>query len=333
MKNKVLIIGGNSQDGYYAIQEYLKDPQYEVYASVRRHSTTEDAYNKIYHWVNNGKVNLCYMDLLDPISVRTTLTEVEPDIIILLAAFTHVGDSFIKPDLCFKTNILGPLYVLEVIKDTIPFCKVYAAGSSEQYGRSVNQNGFQDETTTMIPVSQYGISKLAMFDLFRVYKDSYNLFATSSVLFNHTSIHRSTDFVEAKIAKAAAAIKLGLMKEIKLGNLDSSRDFGWAGDYMRAVKLIMEQDEPEWYCVCTGQTHTIRDVLKYIFSYHDLDYTKYVVQDPNLIRPNELPFLLGSAQKIKSKLGWEPTKSFEELMYDLSEYWLAQLKNKPNLVV
>jgi GDPmannose 4,6-dehydratase len=225
------------------------------------------------------------------------------------------------PQFTVKTNALGVLNVLESYRRVVPNAKFYQASSSEMFGNSVDEDGFQRETTPMHPVSPYGCSKLFGYSIVRNYRKAYGLHATNGILFNHESPRRGSNFVTNKVVKTAVQIKLGLEKKLELGNLDSYRDWGHSKDYVKAMHLIMNHETPEDFVVSTMQTHSVRDMTKYVFDSMNMNYEDYVTQNPIFIRPEELKYLKGDSTKARTILGWKPEYTFESMLDEMVEYW------------
>jgi GDPmannose 4,6-dehydratase len=320
---KAFITGIGGQDGSY-LAEYLLDLGYEVHGITRRNSTPENQSTRLDKC--HLKLHTYYGDLLDQSSIERLLADIQPDEIYNLAAQSHVRISFDIPQFTVQTNALGVLTILEAYRRSCPNAKFYQASSSEMFGLSVEDNNSQKETTPMNPVSPYGCSKVFGYNIVRNYRRAYKLHATNGILFNHESPRRGSNFVTSKVVKAAVRIKLGLQDKLELGNIDSYRDWGHSWDYVRAMHLMMQQDQPGDWVVATGETHSVREMCEMVFSYLDLDYKEYVTQNPKFLRPQELPFLKGDPTKIKTELGWKPKYTFEMLMHEMCDHWLEIYK-------
>jgi GDPmannose 4,6-dehydratase len=328
MVKKALITGITGQDGSYLV-ELLLDKGYEVYGVVRRASTfITDRIDHIYQdpHEENRKLKLVYGDLTDSSSLNRILQEVKPDEIYNLGAQSHVRVSFDIPEYTGDTVALGTLRILDAIRDTGISSKFYQASSSEMYGlvQAVPQN----EDTPFYPRSPYAVAKLYGHWITKNYRESYNMFACSGILFNHESPRRGETFVTRKITRAVAKIKLGLQNELYLGNLDSKRDWGYAKEYVEAMWLMLQQDKPDDFVIATGETHTVKEFVEAAFSHADLEYKKYVKIDKRYFRPAEVDLLIGDAAKAKKELGWTPKVTFEELVKIMVDADLQDLKDK-----
>ena len=308
---KVLITGITGQDGSY-LAEFLLEKGYQVHGLVRR-VALEDPEHRLRRIKQVlDKVILHPSSLESYASIFNIVEKVKPDECYHLAAQSFVSYSFEDAFSTFNTNINGTLHVLSAIKEKVPDCKFYFAGSSEMFGLA--RETPQRESTPFHPRSPYGISKVAGFDLTRNYRESYNLYACNGILFNHESPRRGFEFVTRKITNAVANIKFGLATELRLGNLEAKRDWGYAGDYVVAMWLMLQQGKPDDYVIATGETHSVKEFVELAFSYGGLNYRDYVVEDEGLYRPSEVHELTGDFGKAKKKLGWEPNVSFEGLV-------------------
>ena len=326
---KAFITGISGQDGSY-LAEYLLELGYEVHGIVRRHSMAEEQNTRIQHV--QPKLTTYYGDLLDQGGLERLLDKIQPDEIYNIAAQSHVRISFDIPQYTVQTNALGVINILEAYRRACPKAKFYQASSSEMFGLSVEDDNFQRETTIMNPVSPYGCAKVFGYNIVRNYRRAYGLHATNGILFNHESPRRGSNFVTNKVVKAAVRIKLGLQDKLELGNMDSYRDWGHSYDYVRAMHLMMQHDEPGDWIVSTMETHSVREMCELVFNRLGLDYKDYVVQNPKFLRPEELPYLKGDSTKIRTELGWKPKYTFEEMMKEMTDYWLDYFKyyTKPN---
>lgn len=321
---KAFITGINGQDGSY-LAEYLLELGYEVHGIVRRNSVSENQQNRFSDDVRE-KLNISYGDLLDQGSLERLLTEIQPDEIYNLAAQSHVRVSYEIPQFTVQTNALGVLNILEAYRRVCPTAKFYQASSSEMFGNSIDEDGYQRETTRMTPVSPYGCSKVFAYNIVKNYRNAYNLHACNGILFNHESPRRGSNFVTNKVVKSAVRIKLGLEDKLELGNMDSYRDWGHSKDYVRAMHLIINNEFPDDFVVSTMQTHSVREMVEYVFGKLELDYTQYVSQNLKFLRPEELKFLKGDSNKIRTNLGWKPEYTFETMLDEMIEYWVNYYK-------
>jgi len=325
MNKKAFITGIGGQDGSY-LAEYLVDIGYDVYGIIRRNSITETQQSRIDHI--RDKINVYYGDLLDQSSLDRLLYEIQPDEIYNLAAQSHVRISYDIPQFTVQTNALGVLNILESYRRICPNAKFYQASSSEMFGSSIDADGFQRETTKMNPVSPYGCSKVFGYNIVRNYRNAYKLHTCNGILFNHESPRRGSNFVTNKVVKTAVEIKLNLKSKLELGNMDSYRDWGHSKDYVKAMHLIINHSEPDDFVVSTMVTHSVREMVEYVFEKLDLDYKKYVTQNNKFFRSEELEYLKGDSTKIREKLGWKPEYTFETMLDEMIEYWLYKFSNE-----
>jgi GDPmannose 4,6-dehydratase len=307
MAKTALITGITGQDGSY-LAEFLLEQGYNVYGLVRRTSTLN--YERIKHI--QDRVTLMPGDLSDLTSLIQTLREAKPQEVYNLAAQSFVPTSWSQPTLTGDVTAIGVTRMLDAIRAVNPEIRFYQASSSEMFGKV--QEVPQRETTPFYPRSPYGVAKVYGHWITVNYRESYNLHATSGILFNHESPRRGLEFVTHKVTWHAAKIKLGLANEMRIGNLDAQRDWGFAGDYVRAMWLMLQQDTPDDYVVATGETHSVQKLLEVAFGCVDLDWRKYTVQDPKFMRPAEVDLLIGDPTKAKNALGWEREVSFEGLI-------------------
>jgi len=316
---KALITGITGQDGSY-LAEFLLGKGYEVIGMVRRTSTTN--FDRIRHI--RDKLTLVPGDLLDQVSLIAILQEHRPDEVYNLAAQSFVPTSWSQPVFTGEVTALGVTRILDAIRIVDPTIKFYQASSSEMFGKV--RESPQNEDTPFYPRSPYGVAKVYGHWITVNYRESYGLFACSGILFNHGSPRRGLEFVERKVAHGAATIKLGLANELRLGNLDAKRDWGYAGDYVKAMWLMLQQEEPDDYVVATGVPHSVRELCDLAFGHLGLDWRDHVVVDPKLLRPADVDFLVGDATKAREKLGWEPTVTFEGLIKMMVDADLEQLR-------
>jgi GDPmannose 4,6-dehydratase len=318
---KALITGITGQDGSY-LAELLLSKGYEVTGMVRRAST--ETFERIAHF--KDRLTLRQADLLDQFSLVKLLEDVRPDEIYNLAAMSFVPTSWSQPILTGEFTALGVTKLLEAMRMVCPKAKFYQASSSEMFGKVLETP--QSETTPFYPRSPYGVAKVYGHFITVNYRESYNLFALSGILFNHESPRRGKEFVTRKITDGVARIKLGKQKELRMGNLDAKRDWGFSGDYVRAMWMMLQQETAEDYVVATGETHSVREFLQIAFSHVGLNYEDYVVIDPEFIRPAEVDLLLGTPAKARRNLGWEPEVSFEQLVTMMVDADMARQQGK-----
>ncbi len=325
MNKKAFITGINGQDGSY-LAEYLLSLGYEVHGMVRRNSTSENQSARLETAFKSGQITTHYGDLLDQTSIERLLTLIQPDEIYNIAAQSHVRVSFDIPQFTVQTNSLGVVNILEAYKRICPNAKFYQASSSEMFGLTVEDDGFQRESSIMNPVSPYGCSKVFGYNIVRHYRRAHNLHAVNGILFNHESPRRGSNFVTNKVVKAACSIKLGLQDKLELGNMDSYRDWGHSKDYVKAMHSMLNHDIADDFVVSTMNTHSIREMCDVVFKYLDLDYRDYVTQNPKFLRPEELPYLKGDSTKIRETLGWKPEYTFEGMMHEMCDHWMDVLQ-------
>lgn len=324
-KKTAFITGINGQDGSY-LSEYLLSKGYEVHGIIRRNSVSENQDSRVASLLDNPNFHTYYGDLLDYNSLTSSLDKSKPDEIYNLAAQSHVRISYDIPQFTVHTNALGVLNMLEAYKHVCPEAKFYQASSSEMFGSSVDEDGYQRETTTMTPVSPYGCAKVFGYNILRNYRNAHKLHTSNGILFNHESPRRGSNFVTNKVVKGAVNIKNGVQDKLELGNMDSYRDWGHSKDYVKAMHLILQQDQPGDWVVATGITHTVRDMCNYVFSKLDLDVEKYVVQNPKYLRPEELKYLKGDSTRIR-ELGWSPEYTFESMLDEMIESWSSNYES------
>ena len=320
MEKRALITGITGQDGSY-LAEFLLEQGYEVFGIVRRTSTVN--FSRIEHI--QDRLHLIPADMLDQTSLQLALQECEPREVYNLAAQSFVQTSWTQPVFTGDVTALGVTRLLDAIRHVDPTIRFYQASSSEMFGkvREVPQR----ESTPFYPRSPYGVAKVYGHWITINYRESYGLHATSGILFNHESPRRGLEFVTRKVTYNVARIKLGLSSELRLGNLDARRDWGFAGDYVRAMWLMLQQDKPDDYVVSTGETHAVEELVSVAFDHVGLDWHAYVVQDPRFMRPAEVDLLVGDAGKAGRVLGWEPHVSFTDLIHMMIDADLALLQS------
>ncbi len=330
-KDKVAVIwGATGQDASY-LAELLLNKKYKEVVGVKRRSSTNTTW-RLSDVINNENFTLIEGDITDPSSVNTIIRDYQPNEIYNTAAMSYVGTSFEQPAYTFQVNTIGVLNILEAIRHISPNSKLLQCSTSEMFGDNYTQyiidDKYQDEKTSFSPNSPYAVSKVAAHQLVDLYRRAYNIHANCSICFNHTGPKRGEEFVERKITKWVAQFVtsitflnqgLPISKEkLHLGNLDAKRDFGHVKDYVNAFYLMLQQDEPSDYVIATGKTHSIQEILDIAFNCIGIDnWKKYVVIDPKFYRPIDVSYLLGSADKIKEKLGWEPKVQFKELIEEM----------------
>ncbi len=299
---------------------------WSVHGTLRRNSTPEHQENRIEHL--GEAVETYYADLTDPNSMSNLVSYLKPDMIFNLAAQSHVRISFDIPNYTAQVNAIGALSLFEIVRKESPESRVYQASSSEMFGTAVDLDGYQRETTPMLPASPYGSAKLFAYHSARTYRDSYGLFIANGILFNHESPRRGSNFVTSKIVKGALQIFAGRSRELYLGNLDAFRDWGHSRDYVKAMLKILELEAPKDLVIATGQTRSVRDLCQTVFNKLNLDYENYVKIDPKFYRPKEVPLLKGDARKAQQALGWNPETTFESLIEEMIDLWAEKLNIK-----
>ncbi|OGU34495.1 MAG: GDP-mannose 4,6-dehydratase [Gemmatimonadetes bacterium RIFCSPLOWO2_12_FULL_68_9] len=316
-----LITGITGQDGSY-LAEFLIAKGYRVVGVVRR--TSHDSYERIGHLLD--RVEIVAADLLDQHSLTTVIRDVQPDEVYNLAAQSFVPTSWTQPVLTGEFTALGVTRILEALRLAHPGARFYQASSSEMFGKA--QRVPQDEATPFYPRSPYGVAKVYGHWITVNYRESYQLYAVSGILFNHESPRRGLEFVTRRVSDGVARIKLGLAHELRLGNLDARRDWGFAGDYVQAMWLMLQQPKPDDYVIGTGRTHAVRELVDLAFKHVGLDWQRYVKVDPALVRPAEVDMLQADPSKAKRVLGWTPEVSFEQLVVMMVEADLQRLSNR-----
>ena len=313
---KTLITGITGQDGSY-LAELLLSKNYEVHGTIKRNSIKENSFIRLESI--QDKITLHYADLTDLSSLISVIKEVQPDEIYNLAAQSDVRVSFDQPLYTVQATGVGTINLLEAVRLLGINPKIYQASSSEMFGNSIDIDGYQRETTPMNPVSPYGCAKVFSYNICKNYRNAYKMFISNGILFNHESPRRGTNFVTNKVCKQAVMIKLGLAHELRLGNLDATRDWGHAKDYVEAMWQILQLDNPDDYVCSTGISHSVKDLVEYVFGKLDLNWKLYVKQDPAFLRSEELNDLKGDNTKLKLHTNWQPTNTFESMLDEMIE--------------
>ena len=328
---KALITGITGQDGYY-LAKLLIEKGYEVHGTIRRSSTinTDRIDPLISEFEEVGKLNLHYSDLLDSASLNSLINQIQPDEIYNLAAQSHVAVSFKNPIYTTQTGTLGSVALLEAVRHSNNEIKFYQASSSEMYG-GINKE-MLNEASPLLPKSPYAASKVFAHNMTKLYRESYDLFCVNGILFNHESPHRGQTFVTRKITRAVGRIVNNLQSKLTLGNLDASRDWGFAGDYVEGMWLMLQHDTPDDWVLATGETHTVKEFLQKAFDYVDLDWEKYVQISEKYFRPNEVEHLLGDSTKARKELNWSPKTSFDELVKLMIDHDLVLAEQEKVLI-
>ena len=310
---KALITGVTGQDGYY-LSKLLLEKGYEVSGTIRRSSSfnTSRIDSLISEYSNSGQFKLFYSDLLDASSLNNLITTINPDEVYNLAAQSHVAVSFKNPLFTTQTSTIGPLTILEAIKNSGKNIKYYQASSSEMFGGIDSQ--FLNENSKFIPKSPYAVGKVFAHEMTKTYRESYDIFAVNGILFNHESPLRGETFVTRKISRAVGRIYLNLQSQLTLGNLSAARDWGFSGDYVEGMYLMMQHNEADDWVLATGEAYTVKQFAQKAFEVLDLDWEKFTTTSEKYERPNEVKHLLGDSSKAKKILGWEPKTSFEDLV-------------------
>ena len=316
---KALILGANGQDASY-LAELLLEKDYELYGTIRRNSVPVSQTTRIKDIYSNGLIKLTYADLLDPSSIDNIISKVRPDEIYHLAAQSHVRISYDMPKYTMDVNCGGTLNVLESMRKYCPESRLYNAASSEMYGNSIDNDGYQRETTKMQPVSPYGCSKLFAYNICHNYRNAYNLFVSSGILFNHESPRRGTNFVTNKVVTEAVKIKKGQSQKLCLGNLEARRDWGHAKDYVLAMWLMLQHDRPKDYVIATGRTHSVQYLVEYVFDALNLNVDQYLTFSEIYERPEELNVLRGDYSLANKELGWKPEYTLESTLDEMISY-------------
>jgi GDPmannose 4,6-dehydratase len=323
-----LIIGANGQDASY-LAELLLEKGYVVHGTIRRNSVPESQTTRIQNIFEQNKIKLHYADLTDTISIEQVIKDIQPDEIYHLAAQSHVQISFELPKYTLDTNCGGTLAVLEAVRRFSPHSKVYFAATSEMFGNNYDVDKFQRETTKMVPVSPYGCSKLYGYNLCNNYRNSYNMYIASGILFNHESPRRGINFVTNKVAMNAVKIFYKQQDKLHLGNLNACRDWGHAKDYVDAMWRMLQQDTPKDYVVATGESRSVKTLVETIFTRLSLNWEDHIVLSEKYLRPEELDFLKGDSSLAKTELSWKQTITFDAMVDEMVEYWLKSLRPIP----
>ena len=332
MSNKVALITGiTGQDGYY-LSKLLLEKNYVIHGTVRRSSNinTDRIDPLISEYSNDGRLNLHYSDLLDSSSLSSLVNLIQPDEVYNLAAQSHVNVSFKNPIFTTQVGTLGALSLMEAIRYSDKKIKFYQASSSEMFGGE--GKSMLNEESPLIPKSPYAASKIFAHHMAQIYRDSYDLFFTNGILFNHESPHRGETFVTRKITKALGRISHGIQSKLTLGNLEASRDWGFAGDYVEGMYLMMQHETPEDWVLATGETHTVKEFLEIAFKSVNLDWEEYVETSEKYFRPNEVDYLLGDSTKARTKLKWEPKISFQELVQLMVDFDMKEAEREKVLI-
>ncbi len=320
---KALITGINGQDGSY-LSEFLLEKGYDVHGILKRNSVAETQTTRIEHI--RDRISLYYADITDLSSLIYVIKEIQPDELYHLAAQSHVRISFDQPIYTANATGIGTINVLEAVRLMKPDIRVYQASSSEMFGNSVDDDGFQRENTPMNPVSPYGCAKVFSYHLARNYRNAYDLFVSNGILFNHESPRRGTNFVTNKVCKEAVRIFYGQTERLELGNLQATRDWGHAKDYVKAMWQILQLEAPDDFVCATGVSKSVQDLVEYVFGKLDLDWHSLVFVNQRFMRPEELHNLKGDSSKMRRRTGWKPEYTFETMLDEMIEYWLKELK-------
>lgn len=327
---KAFITGINGQDGSY-LAEFLIEKGYEVHGTIRRSSSINT--DKIDHIISEhqgNKLFLYHSDLLDSSSLTNLISKIRPNEVYNLAAQSHVAVSFQNPLFTTETSTVGPLSLLESIRNIDKDIKFYQASSSEMYGGA--EKVALNEDSKFDPKSPYAAAKVFAYEISKIYRDSYSMFASNGILFNHESPRRGETFVTRKISKAVGRISVGIQSKLTLGNLNAFRDWGYAGDYVEAMWQILQHDESDDWVIATGETHSVSEFVKEAFSYIDVEEEKFITTSEKYYRPNEVEYLLGDSTKAKNTLGWEPKVKFNDLVKLMVEHDIKEAKKEYTLL-
>jgi GDPmannose 4,6-dehydratase len=322
---KALVSGVTGQDGSY-LSEYLLELGYEVHGMIRASSSMVQQSPRLRKCYPNPNFHTHYGDMTDPLSLERILRLVMPDEVYNLAAQSHVRISFDVPQFTVQTDAVGVINLLESIRRICPFAKVYQASSSEMFGLSCDADGYQRESTPLNPVSPYGCSKVFAYNVARHYRRAYGMHVSNGILFNHESPRRGVDFVTNKVVKGAALIAFGKADTLELGNLDASRDWGHAKDYVKVMHSMLQRDLPSDYVCSMMETHTVRELCEVVFSWFGLDYRDHVMTNPKYLRAEELPYLKGDSSLLRKELNWQPEYTFESMIIEMCEHWKDELQ-------
>ena len=324
---KSFVTGATGQDASY-LCEYLLSLGYQVHGMIRASSNIVQESKRLKLCYSNPNFHTHYGDMTDPLSLERILTQVMPDEVYNLAAQSHVRISFDVPQFTVQTDAVGVINLLESMRRVCPNARMYQASSSEMFGLSCDADGYQRETTPLNPVSPYGCSKVFAYNVVRHYRRAYGMHLSNGILFNHESPRRGVDFVTNKVVKAAAMIAHGKQDKLELGNLDASRDWGHAKDYVKVMHAMLQLSEPTDYVCSMMETHTVRELCELAFSYFGLDYLDYVSTNPKYLRAEELPYLKGDSTKLRIELGWQPSYTFESMIIEMCEHWTDEINGK-----
>ena len=328
---KAFITGITGQDGYY-LSKLLLEKNYEVHGVIRRSSNfnTNRIDPLISKYSKDNQLQLYYSDLLDSSSLNNLISKIEPDEVYNLAAQSHVAVSFKNPIYTIQSGNLGTISILEALRNLDKKVKFYQASSSEMFGGKEKKS--LDEDSVFEPKSPYAASKVFSYNISKIYRESYGMFCSNGILFNHESPHRGETFVTRKITRAVGRISVGIQEKLSLGNISAERDWGFAGDYVEAMWKILNHSKPDDFVISTGESHSVEEFLKLAFEHVNLDYEKFVVISEKYMRPNEVNYLLGNSKKAKKELGWEPKTKFQDLVKMMVDHDLEVAKSEKILI-